>query len=134
MMPPKPQTDLQIQPDIYLAALVGVARIDGIRDVERDFITSQAALFGFAGQIDWSGELDLQRLREAASTATLRLVIRDMVILASIDGDYSGAERERIAAAAEALGLPDGFTPEMETWVARYLAVLADGKRILESK
>lgn len=103
-----------IDVEAYLAALCEVARADTlIHDLERAFIERQARLFQRTVQdLDALPGLDaLLAARgqdvSALGPRTREAIVRDIVLLAALDGDTDEAEREALRACASRLGIAD---------------------------
>lgn len=112
----------------YLDALVAVAKADGVKPEEREFIVQQAASLGI--EPDFEHPIDLTILRSASSIVTRRIIIRDCIVLAAVDGDYSANERERIGEIASGLGVDARTVERIEDWIKRYSDILEEGQRI----
>ncbi len=96
----------------YLTALRAVAMADQVlHERERAFIMEQAHALGVPldlGASVGADERDLQAALARAAELSHRTrvaIVRDLVYLARVDGDYSADERALIASIAERLGL-----------------------------
>jgi len=106
----------RIEPEPYLAALAAVAAADELVHLgERAFIQQQAAFFGLPEPVAPSGaDLDTLLARGRAwSRRTREAVVRDLVFLARIDGEYADEERAVISGIARALDL-ESELPRLE--------------------
>jgi len=128
------QIEEQFDPKIYLRALASVAHADGVLDVERQFIEQQAASLGIdQEEINLSQPVDLDSLTSTASDLTRRLIVRDCIVLASLDDDYTGNERRHIRHLAARLGVSEDVVGKLEDWVNRYSTILEEGQRLLST-
>lgn len=116
----------------YLRALAAIARVDGVLDVERQFIEQQALSLGLdPSDIDWTKAADLDGEIACASDVTRRLIVRDCIVLASLDDDYTDNERREICQLAARLGIADDVVRRLEDWVGRYSAIIEEGRALL---
>jgi tellurite resistance protein len=100
----------------HLAVLASVALADGAIDSrERAALERHARLTGadLSAAIERANDLGfLSRMH--TSERTRRAILRDCIVLAKVDGAYSTVERERIAAIAKALGMPESAVADAE--------------------
>lgn len=116
----------------YLRALASIAQVDGVLDVERQFIEQQALSLRLdPSEIDWTQAADLNGEIACASEVTRRLIVRDCIVLASLDDDYTDNERREIRALAARLGITDDVVRRLEDWVGRYSAIIEEGRYLL---
>ena len=119
-------------PGDYLAALATVAHADGLVDEERAFLGSQAVRFGLDPEEALRPvEGHLGRLVGSASKTTRRMIVRDCIVLACVDGEYSANERARIAGIAASLQVSEECLRGLESWVERYGALLDEMQVLL---
>ncbi len=116
----------------YLRALASIAQVDGVLEVERQFIEQQALSLGLnPSEIDWTKAADLDGEIACASGVTRRLIVRDCIVLASLDDDYTDNERREIRQLAARLGISDDVVHRLEDWVVRYSAIIEEGRELL---
>ena len=116
--------------EVYVRALVAVAQTDGVRDEERAFITDHAAALGVTPP-DFEQNVDVATLGKGTPEVTRRMIVRDCIVLASMDGDYTATERERIRDIARQLGVDSDVVAKLEAWITKYSDVLGEGQRLL---
>lgn len=119
----------------YLKALISVAHADlKLQPAELEFLRNQAEAFDVDLEplLD-KPEADLSGICERINLPTRRMIIRDCITLAVVDGEYSDVEREQIGRVAESLGVSSERMAALEGWLERYSAVLEEGQALLES-
>lgn len=116
--------------EVYLKALIAVAQADGVSSSERDFIQNQATLLG-VDEVNFEMMISLDDLSNQINAVTRRIIVRDCIVLATVDGDYTENERRRIAGIAEALGVTPERTAQLENWLQQYSDLLEEGQRLL---
>lgn len=124
-----------IDREAYLRALVAIAHADDeLHETELAFLRHQAEVLDVdLDAILESPRVALERLRERTDAITRRMVIRDCITLAAIDGELDATERARIREVAEQLGVSAARVDALESWLARYSALLEEGETLLES-
>ncbi|MCA9641034.1 MAG: hypothetical protein H6718_06730 [Polyangiaceae bacterium] len=113
----------------YLNALIAVAQVDGVKPEEEAFINGQAEAMGLPLP-DLATPADVAA-SAVASTVTKRIIVRDCIVLASVDGSYTENERKRIFDVARHLDVSDALVERMERWVTDYTRILEEGQAIL---
>lgn len=119
--------------EVYVRALVAVAQTDGVRDEERAFITDHAGALGVPVP-DFETRIDVGTVGAGTSDVTRRMIVRDCIVLAALDGDFSSAERERIKDIAGHLGVSPAMAQKLEAWVTKYAEVVEEGQQLLASE
>ncbi len=122
--PVPPETDRN-----YFKALFIVANGDGvITEKERKWIVGFAAAQGASPAVidelqKYSGNDDLNSLLSADPTLdpkyTARPLIRDAILAASADDEYSSAERETVLKLAKQLGVSEDVVSQIEQSVTQ---------------
>ena len=117
-------------PATYIQALVALAHIDGLFDIERDYVEAKAALLGV--DCDWSVvSAELQPIASQTSELTRRIIVRDCILLASVDGEYSDAERTAIHRIATWLKVDEAACDRIEDWLRRYWELMDEAEALL---
>lgn len=115
---------------VYMAALVAIAKADGfIHEREKRFLTRQASMLDVAIDAEaqpeslWNvGSLDeVLGSHEQLSAHTREAILRDVVLLAMLDGEYAASERVEVRAIAHKLGFTDDKVTETEKLSRVYL-------------
>ena len=100
-------TVTELDVGFYLAALRAVARADTVtHERESAFIEEQARVFGLS--LDSFTDVDLETVLARAHTVsdeTRMTVLRDLLLLARIDGHYDDSERAALEAIADRFGV-----------------------------
>ncbi|RPI78695.1 MAG: hypothetical protein EHM45_05630 [Desulfobacteraceae bacterium] len=120
--------------ETYVKILIAVAKADkdnGPR--EFDYVKKQAQRLGIDTEMLWI-EIDkrfsFSQLK--ISRATALAVIRDCIILASLDGNFTLAEKERTYAYAAEMNIPRSEAEFLEQWVADYHDLKKRWAKLLE--
>ena len=104
---------------VYLAALRAMAQVDGLlHPKERAFLDSQARDFDIALSELPSLEA-LLRTGPFPEPETAAAIVRDVIFLAHLDGDYQEPERARALSIAELLGVGPAFANLQQDVVRR---------------
>ncbi|MED5369542.1 MAG: hypothetical protein VX899_00885 [Myxococcota bacterium] len=119
-------------PHTYLRLLVAQALVDGMTAEERDYILLRGALL----DVDATELLErplqtLPPVDPGLSETTRRVILRDCIVLACIDGDFSEAERERVHRLAEWLSVPVESVDRIEDWLHRYWDLMEEAEALL---
>ncbi len=112
---------------VYLTALLAVAHADGdLHAHERAYIDRQARILGVdLSTLDRHGDVVAYVGDHEVMESTAQAILRDALLLASVDGEYDAAERAQLVALSDALGLADQFE-RIEGETARALSVEFD--------
>lgn len=102
-----------LEPDIYLAALLELARADGLHDLERAMLGERAA----ALKVDLNSLPDVPEDLSNVPWATRVLVYRDAVMLAYADGEKSDEETEHLDMLRVKLAISSARADEIEQWI-----------------
>jgi len=119
--------------EAYLQALVAVAQTNGVKDEEVEFIKHQAESLGIAA-VDFDQPVDLTAIAKTASSVTCRIILRDCIVVAAADGDFTDSERERINEIAGCLGVDLEVVGKLESWMQRYSDVLKEGQELIAGR
>jgi tellurite resistance protein len=120
--------------ELYVKILITIAKADkenGPR--EFDFVKKQAKRFGIDTDAIWNDidkKFSFSRLKISRPTALA--VLRDCIILASLDGNFSLSEKERTYAYAAKLNIPRLEVEYLEKWVQDYHDLKERWKKLLD--
>lgn len=118
--------------ETYLRALIVVVKVHGVEPVERDFVVSRARILGVDDSHLWDDGVDeLPPLPEGMSDMTRRVVLRDCILIACIDGEYTDTEREWIHRICAWLGLSLQTADLFEDWFHRYFDMMDEQEALL---
>lgn len=118
--------------ETYLRALILVVKVHGIEPVERAFVERRARMLGVEHGHLWEEGLDdLPELPESMSDMTRRVVLRDCILIACIDGEYSDEERSWIHRICAWLGLSTDTADRFEDWFRRYFELMDEQEALL---
>ncbi len=118
--------------ETYLKALILVVKVHGIEPEERQFVERQARLLGAEHEHLWDESVEeLPPLPEGMGDMTRRVVLRDCILIACIDGDYSDEERAWIHRICEWLGLSVTTADLFEDWFHRYFELMDEQEALL---
>ncbi len=116
----------------YLQALITVVKMDGIKDIERQYVDARAALLGVDPRPLWAEDLvELPPVPDEVGTVTRRVVIRDCILMACIDDDYSEKERSRVHQIAAWLSIDVETCDHFEDWLRRYFDLMDEQEALL---
>jgi hypothetical protein len=59
-------------------------------------------------------------------------IIRDCIVLGSLDGDFTDLERAKVYDVASLLGKSKSDVDAVETWLKRLWAVMEEGNRLFQ--
>ena len=118
--------------EAYLRALIVVVKVHGIEEVERDFVEARARILGVDPAHLWDETLEeLPPLNDAMSDPTRRVVLRDCILIACIDGEYTDSERAWIHRIRDWLGLDAQTVDLFEDWFRRYYDLMDEQEALL---
>ncbi len=129
-MDPSIHTLHDFDPAFYIQVLVTLAHIDGLLPIERAYVTAKAELLGVS--VDWSpGDGEWAPIPSSVSELTRRVIVRDCVVLASVDGDFSDSERGTVHRIAEWLQVDESACDGIEDWLRRYWELMDESEALL---
>jgi len=119
--------------EAYLKALTAVAMADGeIAPEEMTFIEVQAKLLALdLEKILKAPEQNLRLITPKISLKTKKVILRDCISMAHMDGKYSSIEQTKVLEIAQDLGLGSQDVEELEKWLLDYWKILERGSKIL---
>lgn len=116
----------------YLRLLVAQAQVDGLVPEERDYILLRGAMLGVDTEPLLAEPLrELPPVDPATSETTRRVILRDCIVLACIDGDYTETERARVHEVADWLSVPHSSVDRIEDWLRRYWELMDEAEALL---
>ncbi len=122
--------------DTYFAALLLIAKADGtISETELSFLKGQAHLLNFDLEqlLACTTRTDIETLA-SASVMTKRIILRDCISLANIDGHYDDSERKRVTEIAAQWGVGADEIQNIEQWLEEYWTVMEKGKELFSGQ
>jgi len=133
MHDPSPLFSLEdFDAETYLRVLILVVKVHGIEPVERSFVESRAKILGVAHEHLWAETIDeLPPLPDGMSDMTRRVVLRDCILIACLDGEYSDDERVWIHRICAWLGLSVATADQFEDWFHRYFDLMDEQEALL---
>lgn len=119
--------------EIYIQALINIAYADNvIKKEETDFINAQASLLNINTADYWNNKADIKTLNlKSISELTKKIIIRDSIVLANIDGNYDTVERKKIFSLAKLMNLSEDYIPLSENWLTEYSEIIKKGNKLL---
>ncbi len=116
----------------YLRTLLAVSASDGITEEEMRFIDQRARIFGESvGDLIAEPTTDLEALRDHCSLQARRVIVRDCINLALVDGKYTDIERAHIARICEQLEVSPEVCKAIEAWTIEYWELVKRGNKLL---
>jgi tellurite resistance protein len=120
-----------LEKESYVQALVAIANIDGLLQQEKDYVNFQAGILDLDPEPYWSKVNDVNDIDFSnVSEATKRLILRDAIVIAHIDSEYSQEEISFVNELATRMELPEDLVPEIESWLLDYWAILEEGSEL----
>ena len=117
-----------LEKESYIQALVAIANIDGLLQQEKDYVNFQAGILDLDPEPYWSKVNDVNDIDFSnVSEATKRLILRDAIVIAHIDSEYSQEEISFVNELATQMELPEDLVPKIESWLLDYWAILEEG-------
>jgi len=129
--------DPGFEPELYLKLLVAVAKSDPDNGPpEYAYVRDQARRLGMDLVPYWNGTSRHFLLdgRVRASRLTALVVVKDCILLATLDGHFSMGEKETVYRTAEKLDLPRSTVDRLMEWLDRYRDLAADWQRMVEDR
>ena len=121
--------------DIYFEALLAVSKADGnLADIEVSYLKDQAVLMNFDLDSIINKKMDLSDISiNNASNFTKKVIIRDCISLAYIDGHYDEKEKEEIIKIGQLIGVSNEDIKKIEAWLLEYWGIIEKGEKLLTS-
>ena len=122
--------------DSYFAALLMIATTNGtISETELSFLKGQAHLLNFDLEqlLACTTRPNIEKLA-SSSVMTKRIILRDCISLANIDGNYDDSERKHVTEIAAQWGVGEDEIQNIEQWLEEYWAVMEKGKNLFCGK
>jgi len=118
--------------ETYLRCLILVVKVHGIEPVEREFVEAKARILGVDHEHLWDDTIDdLPPLPDAMTEMTRRVVLRDCILIACIDGEYTDTEREWVHRICGWLQLDLQTADLFEDWFRRYFDLMDEQEALL---
>ena len=122
----------EFDPTTYLRLLVAQGHLDGLVPEEQAYIRARAALLGVEVEPLLAQPLtELPAVDEQISETTRRVILRDCIVLACIDGDYSELERAHVHRVAKWLKVDIEAADRIEDWLRRYWELMDESEALL---
>jgi hypothetical protein len=129
---PSPDFLADFDAETYLRVLIIVVKVHGVEPVERDFVESRARILGVDPSHLWDEALtELPPLPEGMGDMTRRVVLRDCILIACIDGDFTDTERAWTHRIRDWLGLSAETADLFEDWFRRYFDLMDEQEALL---
>ena len=119
---------------LYVKLLVAVAKSDpGNGQPEYEYVKSQANRLGI-DIVDYWNSTDKSFLVSPvrASRLTAMVIIKDCILLASMDGNFSPGEKEKVYLLAQNLDVPRSDVDAVQAWLEKYYLLRDEWNRILD--
>jgi hypothetical protein len=129
---PSPDFLQDFDAETYLRVLIMLVKVHGIEPVEREFVESRARTLGVDPSHLWDETLsELPPLPEGMSEMTRRVVLRDCILIACIDGEFTDIERGWTHRICGWLGLDLDTANLFEDWFRRYFDLMDEQEALL---
>jgi hypothetical protein len=109
----------QFDPELYIKILITIAKADRFNGTpEFNYVRSQADRLGvdyfhLYNKVDKTFSFQSGKVPRR----TALLILKDCIVLASMDGNFSLAEKEKIYGYAEQLDIPRRDVDQLEKWL-----------------
>lgn len=113
----------------YLSTLASLAHSDGdLHEKEVEFIYIQAEIANISPEEVFDSHQDISDGQLISLPPSLKkILIRDALVLAYIDGDVSKDEREMLRTISKKLEIDDENVNAIENWLIKYWQILEEG-------
>lgn len=122
-----------IEPKLYLSILVAIAKADRFNgDPEKNFVRERARRVDLDFDLFWNTtpkDFSFKGLKVSRQTAMV--ILRDAIWLASLDGNFSLQEKERVYTYAMQMDIPRSDVEKLFTWIENYDQLLQEWKALL---
>lgn len=120
--------------DIYMKVLISLAHLDDLTENEIMYLSTQAQYLGIQFNEYNNEKHSINSLNlSSLSTSLKKTILRDLIVLAYIDNDYSINEKKYLKDITNKMELPDKTLDDIEKWLIRYWELLEEGKIIFET-
>ncbi len=118
---------------LYLKILVAIAKSDpGNGEPEFSYVKRQATRLGLDFDEYWSSTpKDFLTGRMKVSRLTALVIIKDSIALATMDGNFSLGEKERIYTYAESLDIPRSDVEQVESLLEKFDGIKAKWEELV---
>lgn len=113
--------------DTYFRVLVRYASHDGVHATEKAYVTAQAQVLGYDTAPLWAADFAQPSFDSLTSTLK-KIILRDALVLAHIDGEYSEKEALGLRTLCQAMKLDERVLEDIESWLDDLSHVLARGR------
>lgn len=126
----------ELEPELYIRILIAVTKADrNNAEPEINHVREQARLLGvnFA-QLWQETDKTFDIGKQPASRTTAMLALKDCITIASMDGNFTLAEKERVYNYASKLDIPRRDVDLLEEWLDEYRALKRKWKRLIKGE
>lgn len=119
---------------LYLKCLIGLSKADGkIHAKEKTYIEMQADLYSIDINELWDADFiaDSNQLSQLTKLAKIS-IIRDLLVLSYIDGEFHLKEEQEINEIAEKMNLEHSKVQLIKDWLKKYVNVLEESYEIFK--
>lgn len=128
--------DETFDPQLYIKILVAIAKADknnGPREFK--FVQTLADRLSLDIKDTWdSTDKDFSIERMDISRSTALAVLRDCIILASLDHDFSLGEKEKVYTYAEKMDIPRSDVEYLEKWLGDFRSIMKRWDKLVRSE
>jgi hypothetical protein len=113
--------------ELYIKILIAITKADKNNGApEIDFVKSKALALGIDFDKLWQTTDKTFSIQKAkVSRLTAFVILKDCIMLASLDQNYTLDEKERVFAYAEKLDIPRSDVHEISYWLKEYQSLMA---------
>ena len=114
--------DKDFDPELYISLLVAIAKSDRFNGPpETEYVRNLANRLSVNFVKVWNDTgKNFSDISRTPSRLTALLLIKDCILLASLDGNFSLDEKQRVYGFAEKMDIPRSDVDDVEAWLAEY--------------
>lgn len=120
--------------EIYIKCLIVIAKADEhIHESEKDYIEMQSEIFNINSEELWKENLSVDDFDFThISTLAKISILRDLIVIAYIDGRYDPREKDKIALYASKMSIEVETLNNLENWCHRYFNLIQESAIFFE--
>ena len=120
--------------EIYIKCLIVIAKADEyVHESEKEYIQMQSEIFGINSEELWKENLSVDDFDFThISTLAKISILRDLIVIAYIDGRYDPREKDKITLYASKMSIEAETLNNLENWCHRYFNLIQESAIFFE--
>ena len=120
--------------EIYIKCLIVIAKADEyVHESEKEYIQMQSEIFGINSEELWKENLSVDDFDFThISTLAKISILRDLIVIAYIDGRYDPREKDKIEQYAVRMSIEKKALYNLEDWCHRYFNLIQESVKFFE--